>query len=793
LMIAAHPDDENTNLLAYFARGRYFRTGYLSLTRGEGGQNLIGAEQGDFMGLIRTQELLAARRVDGAEQFFTRAIDFGFSKTAEETLAKWGRDQTLGDMVWVIRKFRPDIILLRFSGSPRDGHGHHQSSAILAKEAFFAAADPKRFPEQLDYVRPWQARRVYYNVFAFTPEQEKENARLANRLEIDAGEYNPILGYSYGEIAGMSRSKHASQAMGSPERRGAIRNHLVLIAGEPAIKDPMEGIDTSWNRLPGGAAIAPLLADAARAFRPFEPRKTLPSLLKARTLAAAIRHPDAEYKLRELDETIALCAGIWVDASSDRFTAVPGSTARISLTAVQRIRMATTFLGAALEGPGAPQLDLEETPLPFNEPVQRRLEWNVPANASYTHPYWLEKPKNGERYTVEDTLLVGQPENPPVLSARFRFMINGIEFAVVRPVHHRYVDTVRGELTRPLVIVPPVAVEFSDTVILFPETKPRSVQVAVKANQPNAAGIVRLEALAGWRIEPAQRPFRLTEAGEQTTVQFILTPPAAESTAALAAIAEIGGRKESRSMRVISYPHIPAQTALPAASAQLIRAEIKTLARNAGYIMGAGDEIPEALRPLGIQVTLLRDEEIAAGDLSRFDAILTGVRAFNTRPALRANLQRLLDYVSAGGTLVVQYNVLDGFPGRETRNLLARLGPYPITIGRSRVSVEESPVHFPNPNHPVLQSPNRITAKDFEGWVQERGLYFASQFDSRYESLFSTRDPGEDWLPGGALYTRYGKGAYVFTAYSWFRQLPAGVPGAFRIFANLISAGKAGP
>ncbi|MGH9628961.1 MAG: PIG-L family deacetylase, partial [Bryobacteraceae bacterium] len=337
LMIAAHPDDENTELLAYFARGRNLRTGYLSLTRGEGGQNLIGPEQGIALGLIRTQELLAARRIDGAEQFFTRAIDFGFSKTADETLSKWGRQEVLSDVVWVVRKFRPDVIVLRFSGTPRDGHGHHQASAILGKEAFFAAADPTRFPEQLKYVKPWQAKRVVWNTFSFNREQEREAERLPNRLTVDTGAFNPVLGYSYTEIAGMSRSMHRSQGMGSPERRGSRKQFLTHVAGDPAKADLFDSISLRWDRLPGGAEAGAILSQAARSFLPEQPAKTIPHLLKARALIAAMPGELAALKLEELDRAIGLCAGIWLDASAATGTVTPGADLKISLNAVNRL------------------------------------------------------------------------------------------------------------------------------------------------------------------------------------------------------------------------------------------------------------------------------------------------------------------------------------------------------------------------------------------------------------------------------------------------------------------------
>ncbi|MCC6390125.1 MAG: PIG-L family deacetylase [Bryobacterales bacterium] len=790
LMIAAHPDDENTAVLAYFAEGRNLRTAYLSLTRGEGGQNLIGAEQGDYLGLLRTQELLAARRIDGAEQFFTRAIDFGYSKTAEETLAKWGRDKVLSDVVWIIRRYRPDVIILRFSGTPRDGHGQHQSSAILGKEAFFAAADPKRFPEQFQYgVQPWQARRLLFNMFSFNRRQEEENAKVPTKLEVDAGKFNPFLGLSYGEIAALSRSEHRSQGMGTAARRGSLPNFFTVIAGEPASKDLMDGIDTTWNRLPGGAQVGPILEEAIRTFQPAHPEKTVPLLLKARPLIAAIHDPHATRKLRDLDETIALCAGLWVDASAGNYETTPGSTARINLNLVSRLPIPVSFLGAELTGmPDSPKITSAAIPLTYNQPLEQRLTWQVPSDAPYTEPYWLAKPKSGALYTVTDQRLIGRPENAPVLTADVHFTINGAEITVKRPVMHRYSDHVRGELTRPFLIVPPVVIDLSEDSYLFPNPSPRTVQVSVKANEPKASGSVRLEAPPGWTITPASLPFSLQEKDQQTMLTFTIKPHSENSKATLRAIAEFQGRQISQSERDINYSHIPPQSNFPPATARLVRADIKVLAKNIGYIMGAGDEVPDALRQIGLNVTLLSDDDLASADLSRYDAIVAGVRVFNTRPAIRANFQRLLDYTRNGGTFIVQYNVLDDFRGRSETT--AHIGPYPIQLSHDRVTVEEAPVLFANPNDPLLQSPNKITEKDFDGWVQERGLYFASKFDTQYHSLFSSHDPGEDWLPGGMIYTKYGKGIYMYTGYSWFRQLPAGVPGAFRIFANLLSAGK---
>jgi len=752
LMIAAHPDDENTAVLAYFARGRHFRTGYLSLTRGEGGQNLIGSEQGEWMGVIRTQELMAARRLDGAEQFFTRAIDFGFSKTAEETLAKWGREKILGDAVWVIRTFQPDVILLRFSGTPRDGHGHHQSSAILGKEAFEAAADPARFPEQK--LAPWRAKRVLWNAFSFNREMEREAEKTA-RLTIDTGEFDPLLGYSYGEIAGMSRSMHRSQGMGAPERKGSQRNFFTVVAGEPATKDVFDGVDTAWSRVPGGASVDTALQSAIAAFDLAKPAAIIPALMKARAEMAKLDHPIAQRKLLELDELAVLASGLWLDANVARPFITPEEGYKIQISAVNRSSAAVR-----LEAPAA-------APLPYNTPFTVSIDATGPELRVGAY---------------SDSCCA--PERGPVAEAKFRVAFKGGSVEVTRPVRHRYIDDVRGELWRPLEVVPPIAVSFGERSLLFPDSQSKRVEVSARAFTPNAAAEVMLEAPEGWKIEPATQAVKLTRAGEQATLVFTVTPPAAASTGELRA-------KGYYTARTIAYDHIPPQTVVTPAELRVVRAEVKTLSRRIGYIMGAGDDMPQALRQWGAEVTLLSDDDLARADLSRYDAIVTGVRAYNVRPALRANHDRLVEYASHGGTMIVQYNTATGGPfGRES-NELDRIGPYPISTGRARTTVEESPLVPIKPDSPLLTAPNRITAADYEGWVQERGLYFASKWDDRYQPLWESHDPGEAPQQGATLSARVGKGVYIFTPMSWFRQLPAGVPGAHRIFANFVSAAKA--
>ncbi len=789
MMIAAHPDDENTALLAYCAQGRKLRTAYLSLTRGEGGQNLIGSEQGALLGVIRTQELLAARRVDGAEQIFTRAIDFGFSKTADETLKKWGRQEVLNDVVWAIRRYRPDVIFLRFTGTTRDGHGHHQASSMLGKEAFALAGDPKAFPEQLKYVQPWQAKRILWNGFSFNRQQETELSAMANRLMVDTGEFDSVLGLSYGELAGLSRSQHRSQGMGSAERRGSVPNYLFHYGGDQATKDFMDGVDTSWNRLPGGAPVQKLLDEAAARLQIDAPENIIPTLLKARPLIAAINHADARRKLAELDEAIAAAAGLWLEVNATKPEATPGSQVELTLTAINRGHAQVELAKTQLEGiVGAPAL--AAMPLPFNAPQTAKANCPIPAGQPLTQPLQLRQPRRGDLYGISNVADIGPAEAEPVLRARFRLKVQGETIEVVRPVENRYVDRVRGELIRPFIIVPAVSIKLSENALLFAGSKPRRISTEVTAHAAAAAGTLTLQAPPGWRIEPAERAFQIAEPGQLAALEFTITPPEARAQGEITASARVGSSIITSGLQNITYEHIPPQTILPTMATRVVREDVKVSAHRVGYIMGAGDEVPDALREMGCEVTLLEPSDLAHGELSRYEAIVTGVRAWNVRADLRANHARLAAYMEQGGTVVVQYNVLEGGFGGGDPSVLRNMGPYPLKLGRDRTTVEEAAIKMLQPDHRLLQMPNRITQADFDGWIQERALYFPAEWDPRYEPILETADPGEAPQKGGLLYAHVGKGAYVFTSYAWFRQLPAGVPGAFRIFANLVSAGR---
>ncbi len=776
LYVAAHPDDENTAFLAYLSRERLVRTTYLSMTRGDGGQNLIGTEKGDLMGLLRTQELLAARRIDGAEQTFSRAIDFGFSKGPDETLRIWGREAALADVVWAIRRVRPDVIVTRFPTTGEGGHGHHTSSAILAEEAFTAAADPKRFPEQLAYVEPWQAKRLLWNVFRFGANAPRKE--VAGQIAVDLGAYNALLGRSYTEIAALSRSMHKSQGFGSAERRGTWLNDFQPRLGEPAAKDLFDGVDLSWSRVPGGAAMGPLLDAIYRSFDPRNPAASIPALLDAHARMAALSGPDVERKRKELAEVIRSCAGLWVEAIVPDDSATPGSSVTVAALALNRSSVPMTLETVEVTH----QADVAFTPAPLkpNEPVKAEVKVVLPATLDDTTPYWLRKPPAKGLYTVDDPTLVGRPESPAPLVARFTVKAGDQRLSFETPVLYRTTDPVKGELYRPFEVTPPITIAFDEKVYLFAGSGAKRLRLTVRAGEPNVAGTLRLKMPAGWAATPAGAPFSLKEKGDEATVTFDVVPPGTAGTVTLAAEADLGARTVSRELVRVDYPHIPVQTLFPPAEVKAVRLDVtRGKAGAIGYVMGSGDDLPGGLRQLGYTVTLLSDDDLETADLSRFTAIVAGIRAYNTRPRLKVLNRRLLDYVEKGGRYVVQY--------QTTNDLVVdAFGPYPFKLSRERVTVEEAPVTaVPNA---VLAGPNRIAAADFDGWVQERGLYFAGTWDAKYETPLSSHDPDEPERKGGLLVARYGKGTFTYTGYAFFRQIPAGVPGAIRLFVNLLEA-----
>jgi LmbE family N-acetylglucosaminyl deacetylase len=777
LYLAAHPDDENAALLAYFSRGRGLRTAYLSLNRGEGGQNRIGPEQGTALGAIRTQELRAGRRLDGAEQYFARTVDFGYCKTPERALAKWGHQEALADVVWIYRLFRPDVVVTRFFPTQTNTHGHHTASAILAVEAFKAAGDPARFPEQLAWVKPWQPTRLYWNHYLRPGDASAPAA--SGRLTLDAGQYEPLLGRSYAELGAESHSQHRTQAYGEVARRGPVPEVLELLAGSPARNDPFEGLDTSWKRVPGGMTVAPFLARARQEYRPERPAAVLPLLLKAKAAMDAMgADPWVQVKRAELLEAIRCAAGIWVEALADRQTLVPGQPVGVTATILAR-----NAAGVALTGLDALGEHRGPSGLGVNQPVRTTFQFTLPADTPLSQPYWADPgptPNLNPRGTPDQA---GRAEGSPPLTVTFHLSAQGVAFDLAAPVRFRQRDPVLGERWQPLAVVPPVVVTFARPVQVFGDDTPRPVELTVAAAGAPAAGRLRFQPSPGWRVEPAELPFTLDRPGEERSLSVRLVPPAQPGLGSLGVQVETGGAsRPARSLVRLDYPHIPLQTLLPLASVKLARTDLRLGGMAIGYVAGSGDGIPECLRPLGYHVDLLSDGDLASLDLRGYDAVVVGIRAFNTRPALAQLNQRLLDYVAAGGTEIVLYMVDQGLVTPE-------LGPYPFRVSRTRVTDEASPMAVLAPDHPLLERPNRITQADFQGWVQERGTYFAEDWDARYQPVFATQDAGEQPAAGCLITARHGKGWFVYTGLSFFRQLPEGVPGAYRLFANLLALG----
>jgi LmbE family N-acetylglucosaminyl deacetylase len=776
LYVAAHPDDENTAALAYFSKGRKLRTAYLSLTRGDGGQNLIGSETGAEIGIIRTQELLAAREVDGAEQYFTRAVDFGYSKTPNETLAFWGKEAVLADVVWVIRSFRPDVIVTRFPVDRPSGHGHHTSSAQLAREAFHAAADPQRFPEQLDRVEPWQAKRMFWNGWQLSEEEQAE------AVKVDVGEFDPLLGASYSEIAAISRSMHKSQGFGAAGRRGTRFEYFTLVEGSPSGQELLSGIDTSWSRVPGGRRLGSKLKEISELFEPRDPARSLPQLLEAYSGLRRLEPGGwVEVKQKELLGLIQACAGLWMEAIATEFAAAPGDAVTVKTTLVNRSDHPFSLKSISFQDLGS--FSAQDVVLENNTPHTIESSIQIPLGYPTSQPYWLRNSPKKALFSVSDRSLIGAAENAPSLQAKIVLNSQGEDLEFLVPVLYRWTDRVDGESYRLFEVRPKVTVELEDGVRVFADTDPQEIRVRVKANSPGVAGTLRLSGDSDWHVVPESVPFSLSEKYDEAELSFQVTPPDDAGDALLVAEADVGGSRFSRALVTISHPHIKHQVYFPESTLKVVKLDVERRGDTIGYIMGSGDEVAKGLRHLGYDVTVLDDDALESGDLGHFDAIVAGIRAYNTRERLAVVQARLLQYVEQGGTLIVQYNVPRGLVRED-------LGPYPFTIGRDRVSEENAPVTILAPDHQLMKFPNTITQKDFEGWVQERGLYYATQWDGRYETVVASHDTQEQDTAGGLLFARFGEGVFIYSGISWFRQLPAGVPGAYRFFANLVSSGQ---
>ena len=782
LYIAAHPDDENTNLMAFWANGSLYDAAYLSITRGDGGQNLIGPGLRERLGVIRTEELLAARRIDHGKQFFSRANDFGFSKTAEETMRIWDHDKILSDVVWVIRKFRPDVMVTRFSPEDRLTHGHHTASAILALEAFSAAGDPNRFPEQLAFVKPWQPTRLVWNTSPFFFSNRNLPFDPTGLTVLEAGGYNPLLGKAYTEIAAASLSMHKSQGVGSPPRRGARKEYFKLLEGQPMTTALFEGIDASWSRVPNSESVATEIRQIISQFRPADPAASVPELLRLRQAMSGIKDDSwVSEKRAQVDKIIAACLGLHVEASTPNETVTPGQTVTIKLEAINRCNIPVTLQEARF--PLSGESMKIDAALPANELVTKDLSCKIPESTPYSQPYWLRKPGTLGTFAVDDQQLIGLPENPPNLPVEIVLQINGQELRYTVDGKYRTVDPVAGELRRPLVIAPPVFTKIGDGALVFPTDDPKPVSVQISAATGPVKGELKLAAPEGWEVNPKSVPIDLKGANAETAATFTVKPPNHDSEGTLRAIVSIDRRDYSFERVRISYPHIGVQTLMPPAEVRLVRADIRKKGERIGYIPGAGDDVPESLQQIGYSVKILSESDITAENLAQFSAVVLGIRAYNTQERIANWLPELFAYVKAGGVAIAQYNTLADLKTEQ-------LGPYPLEISHDRVTDENAEVRILAPDHPLMTTPNKITSKDFERWVQERGLYFPKKWDPAWTQILSCNDPKEKPLDGGLLVAKLGKGFFIYTSYSWFRQLPAGVPGAYRLFANMLSLGK---
>lgn len=783
LYVAAHPDDENTRLISYFSNEVKARTGYLSLTRGDGGQNLIGPELRELLGVIRTQELIEARKIDGGEQLFSRANDFGYSKTPDETLTIWDKEQVLSDVVWAIRTFKPDIIINRFDHrSPGTTHGHHTASAMLGLEAFDLSNDPNTFASQLQYTSVWQPKRAYFNTsWWFYGSREKfEKADKTNLVNLKTGVYYQSFGKSNQEIAALSRSCHQSQGFGNTGTRGEENEYLEFLKGEtPKDKTNIfDGIDTTWNRIEGGKEVGIVLWAVEKNFDFKNPSVSIPELVKAYNLIQNLK--DTHWKSIKSDEIkkiIAACSGLYIEAKANAQETNANAELDLKIEAINRSILEMELVSVSL-------------PNSNNTPFNKKLEFNkvnnfdvevlLPKNQESTSPYWLAETGTIGMYRVDDQNRIGKPDVIRTVNATFNIKINETIVPFERNIIYKYNDDVKGEVYQPLDVVPIVTSSITEKVFIFNSNKSKTVTVKVKAGKENVSGSVQLNVPSNWIVAPASQSFSLVKNGEEQQVTFTVTPSKEASEVTLKSIVTVDGIAFDKEKIDINYPHIYKQMVLQPSEAKAIKLDIKTNGEKIAYIMGAGDEVPNSLKQMGYEVTLIKPNEITAERLASFDVVMTGIRAYNVLTELNFKQSILLDFVKNGKTMIVQYNTTDDLVTKE-------IAPFPLKISRDRVTEENAEVRFLAPTHPILNSPNKITLADFKGWKQEQGLYYPNEWDAHFTPIISSNDKGEKAKDGAILVTKYGKGTYIYTGISFFRELPEGVSGAFRLLANMIS------
>ena len=786
LYVAAHPDDENTRLIAYMSNHVKARTAYLSLTRGDGGQNLIGPEIRELLGVIRTQELLAARRVDGGEQLFTRANDFGYSKHPDETLEIWNKDQVLSDVVLAIRKFRPDIIINRFNHrTPGTTHGHHTSSAMLSMEAFDLANNNSAYPDQLKNTGLWKPQRLFFNTsWWFYGSIEKfEEADKSNMISFDIGTYYPLKGLSNNELASIASSQHLCQGFGRLSQRGTQQEYVEFLKGAPLTDNEniFAGIDTSWNRVKGGKAVGDILLKVEKEFNFVNPSVHIPQLIEAYKRLQNIE--DEHWKIqktKELKAIIEMCAGLYLEASAETNWATQNETINLNIEALNRSHSPITLV--SINNTNDLSI-LKNITLKSNTKYNFKETIKIKSDAQPTTPYWLSNKGTLGMYKVEDENLIGLPETPRTYNIDFNLLIENTPITFTKNIIQRYSKPDKGELYRPFEIIPEASAKITEKVIIFENNKQRDITVVVKAGRNELEGYIEICHPNNWNVYPKKQKVFIKNKGEEQTLIFTIVPPKNQNEGYISPIVHINDKNYTKELIEIDYEHIPFQTVLLPSESKIVRFDIQKKGDNIAYIQGAGDVVPESLQQIGYQVRIIKPEEIDAEILSRFDAVVVGIRAYNTVEGLKFKQQLLFDFVAKGGNMIVQYNT-------SHRIKVNDLAPYDLKLSRDRVTDEYADVRFLNPEHPVLNYPNKITQKDFEGWTQERGLYFPNEWSDEFTPILSMNDKNENPKDGSLLVAKHGKGHYIYTGLSFFREFPAGVSGAYRLFANMLSIGK---
>ncbi|MBQ4915249.1 PIG-L family deacetylase [Maribacter sp. MMG018] len=788
LYIAAHPDDENTRLISYLSNSLHARTGYLSLTRGDGGQNLIGPELRELLGVLRTQELLAARRVDGGEQMFSRANDFGYSKTPKETLKIWDKELILSDVVSAIRKFKPDIIINRFDHrTPGTTHGHHTASAMLSVEAFDLANDPNAYSDQLGRTDLWQPRRLFFNTsWWFYGSQEKfKKADKSKLLNVDIGTYYPMLGMSNNEIAAIASSQHLCQGFGRLRTRGSEQEYLELLKGDlPQEKsDPFEGINTTWSRIEGGDEIGKILNKVEAEFNFKDPSVHLSDLVRAYALLQKVTDTHwKRIKSEELKSIIEAVAGLHLEAFTNQPFSNASETIEFNIEALNRSNKEIVLESVLING--QPKITEPKT-LKNNVSIKNKISIEIPSTTKYTSPYWLMETGTLGTYTVKDPNLIGKSETPRAFKVTFDLMYDGIKIPITKNVVYKYAKPDKGEIYQPFEIVPEATSHLKDKVIIFADDSPKLIPITIKAHKNKVSGSIRLNVGDKWKIDSNIQQFNIEKKGDEQTFYFNLTPPGSEDESKISSILTINGKKITKDLVTIAYDHVPTQTILMPAETKVVRLNIRKSGQNIGYIMGAGDEVPTSLEQIGYTVHSIDPSEISLNSLQKYDAVVLGIRAYNVVNELSFKQKYILEYVKEGGTVIVQYNTAGRWADQ-----FDNIAPYELKVSRDRVTDENSEVKIIAKDNDLVNYPNKITNKDFEGWVQERGLYFPDKWSKEFTPILEMKDEGEPATKGSLLIAPYGKGNYIYTGLSFFRELPAGVPGAYKLFSNMLSVGK---